>query len=225
MMPLCSPCHRRSSMTIIVAIATCTWFLQLTETQAYSFASCHHRSKLQQMNIKSFPLLEASAPSTAIARRSSASLAMKRDPSRRRRRAAAAEDGKYADPSALEAPELPANLRRPVDARRPVLGHVVPKNSNTRRFKLMTEARAGSSGAAQLQPQGRSRDARRYNNPSNLRILGGAVRGRRLASPDVYLRPMMGKVREAVFSTFTSFGLYDEVGEAACRTRHLDIFR
>ena len=39
-------------------------------------------------------------------------------------------------------------------------------------------------------------------------------------SPDVYLRPMMGKVREAVFSTFFSFGLYDE----DISTTHLDIF-
>jgi 16S rRNA G966 N2-methylase RsmD len=35
---------------------------------------------------------------------------------------------------------------------------------------------------------------------------------------------MMGKVKEAVFSTFTSFGLYDEFEGSACKTRHLDIF-
>jgi len=53
-----------------------------------------------------------------------------------------------------------------------------------------------------------------------LKILGGTARGKRLHSPDVYLRPMMGKVREAVFSTFYSFGLYDE----DVSTTHLDIF-
>jgi 16S rRNA (guanine966-N2)-methyltransferase len=58
------------------------------------------------------------------------------------------------------------------------------------------------------------------NNPSNLKILGGIARGKRLDSPEVYLRPMMGKVREAVFSTFYSFGLYDE----DIFTTHLDIF-
>ena len=63
--------------------------------------------------------------------------------------------------------------------------------------------------------------------------MGGQCRGRKLYSPDVYLRPMMGKVREAVYSTFTSFGLYDvpNVGGGdtenemmTAPTRHLDIF-
>eukprot|EP00578_Thalassiosira_sp_NH16_P002763 CAMPEP_0181131330 /NCGR_PEP_ID=MMETSP1071-20121207/30367_1 /TAXON_ID=35127 /ORGANISM="Thalassiosira sp., Strain NH16" /LENGTH=321 /DNA_ID=CAMNT_0023217515 /DNA_START=397 /DNA_END=1362 /DNA_ORIENTATION=+ len=117
--------------------------------------------------------------------------------------------------------ELPGNLKRRVEAKRPTLGHVVPKKSKTRRFKPQSELEqsSGGSNTAQLRPQGRSRDAGRYNNPSNLRILGGSVRGRKLESPNVYLRPMMGKVREAVFSTFTSFGMYDDGG-----TRHLDIF-
>lgn len=71
-----------------------------------------------------------------------------------------------------------------------------------------------------LRPQGQSRDAGRYNNPSNLRVLGGSVRGRKLESPNVYLRPMMGKVKEAVYSTLTSFGLYED----GRRTRQLDVF-
>uniref|UniRef100_A0A7S1ESJ6 Uncharacterized protein n=1 Tax=Timspurckia oligopyrenoides TaxID=708627 RepID=A0A7S1ESJ6_9RHOD len=33
-----------------------------------------------------------------------------------------------------------------------------------------------------------------------LRIFGGSAKGRKIISPDVYLRPMMGKVREALFS-------------------------
>lgn len=37
---------------------------------------------------------------------------------------------------------------------------------------------------------------------------------------DVYLRPMMGKVREAVFSTLESIGLYN----SETITRHLDVF-
>jgi len=52
--------------------------------------------------------------------------------------------------------------------------------------------------------------------------MAGTARGRRLDSPNVFLRPMMGKVREAVYSTFTSFGLYNSGG--ASNTRHLDIF-
>ena len=87
----------------------------------------------------------------------------------------------------------------------------------------------GSSGPA-LRAQGKERQDS-INNPSNLKILGGSARGRKLDSPDVYLRPMMGKVREAVYSTFTSFGLYevasagdDEGGVPLAPTRHLDIF-
>lgn len=77
---------------------------------------------------------------------------------------------------------------------------------------------AGGSHNPRLRPQGKAREAG-LNNPSMLKILGGVARGRRLDSPNVYLRPMMGKVREAVYSTFTSFGLYD-----FDNTRHLDIF-
>jgi 16S rRNA (guanine966-N2)-methyltransferase len=51
-----------------------------------------------------------------------------------------------------------------------------------------------------------------------LKIIGGTARGRRLDSPTVYLRPMMGKVREALYSTLTSFGLY------GFPVRHLDLF-
>jgi 16S rRNA (guanine966-N2)-methyltransferase len=71
-----------------------------------------------------------------------------------------------------------------------------------------------------LRPQGASRDDGRYNNPSNLRVLGGIARGRKLESPNVYLRPMMGKVKEAVYSTITSLGLYREGANA----RQLDVF-
>lgn len=104
---------------------------------------------------------------------------------------------------------IPANLRRKVQARRPFLGHVVPA-SNRRQQQ-------GGSGSqlSTLQAQGKERGK---SNPSMLRIMAGRAKGRRLESPEVYLRPMMGKVKEAVFSTFTSFGLYD----SACR--HLDIF-
>lgn len=142
-------------------------------------------------------------------------------PNRRRR----SDDISSSDTQVPQQPaELPGNLKRRVVAKRPTLGHVVPKNSKTRQHRPQSELQSGGSNTAQLRPQGRSRDAGRYNNPSNLRILGGSVRGRKLESPNVYLRPMMGKVREAVFSTFTSFGLYDDVGGVGIKTRHLDIF-
>lgn len=106
---------------------------------------------------------------------------------------------------------MPVNLKRKVRAKRPPLGHVVPIETRTK----------GSGGSAnpKLRPQGKARDAG-LNNPSRLKILGGVAKGRRLDSPQVYLRPMMGKVKEAVYSTFTSLGLYG----AGTLTRHLDIF-
>lgn len=56
-------------------------------------------------------------------------------------------------------------------------------------------------------------------SPSRLRVMSGSARGRRLDSPQVQLRPMMGKVKEALFSTLTGFGLFDEPN-----IRHLDLF-
>jgi len=104
---------------------------------------------------------------------------------------------------------LPANLKRKVAAKRPPLGHVVPEETRTKG--------SGGSMNPKLRPQGKAREAG-LNNPSNLKIFGGTARGRRLDSPSVYLRPMMGKVREAVYSTLISFGLYDHP------VRHLDLF-
>lgn len=102
------------------------------------------------------------------------------------------------------------NLRRKVEAKRPPLGHIVPQ--------AVKVIGTGGSANPRLRPQGKAREAG-MNNPSMLRIAGGVAKGRRLDSPSVYLRPMMGKVREAVYSTFTSFGLYE-----FDTTRHLDIF-
>ena len=59
------------------------------------------------------------------------------------------------------------------------------------------------------------------SNPSRLKVMGGKARGRRLDSPQVQLRPMMGKVKEALFSTLTFFGVFDETNGAV---RHLDLF-
>lgn len=42
---------------------------------------------------------------------------------------------------------------------------------------------------------------------TQLRIFAGTARGRKLESPSTLLRPMMGKVREALFSTLTSLGV------------------
>jgi 16S rRNA (guanine966-N2)-methyltransferase len=111
-------------------------------------------------------------------------------------------------------PEIPANLRRKLQVRRAPLGHIVPKGGNSRRG-------SGGSKGPKLQKQGIQRDVN-INSPNLLRISAGIAKGRKLLSPNVYLRPMMGKVREAVFSTFQSFGLYDA---NICKDlNHLDIF-
>ena len=165
-----------------------------------------------------FEMSRASNTRSSSSSSSTATITMKR-PNRRRR-------SPQIDPTTITtadlSQELPANLKRHVTAKRPTLGHIVPKNSQTRQFR----PNEGGSDSSQLRAQGQARDSQRYNNPSNLRILGGSCRGRKLESPTVYLRPMMGKVKEAVYSTFTSFGLYDDViaGSIPCRTRHLDIF-
>lgn len=53
-------------------------------------------------------------------------------------------------------------------------------------------------------------------NPSRLHVMGGKAKGRRLDSPDVQLRPMMGKVKEALFSTLTGFGVFDRGNARVC---------
>jgi len=134
-----------------------------------------------------------------------------------RRRTVATETVRFAKPAKQSSPQtsvsssedVPKNLRRKVAAKRPPLGHVIPQSTK----------RKGTGGTAnpKLRPQGKAREAG-LNNPSMLKIFGGTARGRRLDSPTVYLRPMMGKVREAVYPTLISFGLYD------FPVRHLDIF-
>jgi 16S rRNA (guanine966-N2)-methyltransferase len=112
--------------------------------------------------------------------------------------------------------DIPANLRRKVSAKRPQLGHIVPKDARRRQQKYVT----GGSTPSKLRPQGVERD-QSLNNPSNLRIIGGICKGRKLGSPtSVFLRPMMSKVKAAIFSTLTSFGMFDP--SIACR--HLDVF-
>jgi 16S rRNA (guanine(966)-N(2))-methyltransferase RsmD len=107
---------------------------------------------------------------------------------------------------------IPPNLRRKVRAKRPPRGHVIPRSKKVKGV-------VGGSSNPRLRPQGKAREAG-LNNPSNIKIIGGSARGRRLDSPQVYLRPMMAKVKEALFSTLTSFGMYDN----GMATRHLDVF-
>jgi len=48
---------------------------------------------------------------------------------------------------------------------------------------------------------------RQYTGPPRLRIMAGSAQGRKLDSPPYQLRPMMGKVREALFNIVKDFGI------------------
>lgn len=77
---------------------------------------------------------------------------------------------------------------------------------------------SGGSRLKQIQSQGQER-VRELINPNKLRIIGGTAKGKKIDSPDVYLRPMMAKVREALFSTLSFQGLF-----TSNTTNVLDVF-
>ena len=68
--------------------------------------------------------------------------------------------------------------------------------------------------------QGKTRKSG-ISNVSRLKIGGGLYKNRILKSPDVYLRPMMGKVKGAVFSTLRSFSLF---APSSAPVKWLDVF-
>lgn len=158
------------------------------------------------------------------------SIILHKRPNRRRRQppssTSTTETSNNEDSLLTSTGEIPKNLMRKVNAKRSALGHVVPYSARQKQKKQQNK-QSGGYNSPQLQPQGKRREMN-LNNPSNLKILGGFLKGRKLQSPqEVYLRPMMGKVREAVYSTFTSFGLYQTTStdsKTAPNTRHLDIF-
>lgn len=51
----------------------------------------------------------------------------------------------------------------------------------------------GTGRAGKVRPQGQEREVS-INNAARLKVAGGVAKGRRLESPDVFLRPMMAKV-------------------------------
>lgn len=77
---------------------------------------------------------------------------------------------------------------------------------------------SGGSGTKRIMSQGKERE-REIINPNRLRVIAGSAKGKKIDSPDVYLRPMMAKVREALFSTLSFMDVF-----AANTTRVLDTF-
>lgn len=80
---------------------------------------------------------------------------------------------------------------------------------------------SGGSGKKRILEQGKERVVELIN-PNKLRIVGGVAKGKKINSPEVYLRPMMSKVREALFSTLEFMEVFTTIGNNA--TRVLDTF-
>ncbi len=76
----------------------------------------------------------------------------------------------------------------------------------THRRKILKGAQRGRVGKVKI--QGTTIQSN-VNNPNKLRVLGGSSRGRKLQLPDVFVRPMMGKVKEALFNGLLSIGAMD----------------
>lgn len=77
---------------------------------------------------------------------------------------------------------------------------------------------SGGSGSKRVRAQGLPRE-QEIMNPNRLRIIAGTAKGKKIDSPNVYLRPMMAKVREALFSTLENLEIFHSNS-----TRVLDIF-
>ena len=75
----------------------------------------------------------------------------------------------------------------------------------------------GSRGAKRnsVRAQGKESQVRELQR---LTITGGSARGRRIVTPGVYLRPMMSRVREALFSILYPTGVLRDSAS------HLDLF-
>jgi hypothetical protein len=61
-------------------------------------------------------------------------------------------------------------------------------------FRYKAIYKSGGTKGPKVMAQGKSRE-REIANPNRLRIIGGIAKGKKIDSPDVYLRPMMAKVR------------------------------
>jgi 16S rRNA (guanine966-N2)-methyltransferase len=67
--------------------------------------------------------------------------------------------------------------------------------------------RGSIGGGRSVRVQGRGYRSKDYApQPPGLRVTAGSARGRKLASPQVHLRPMMSRVREALFSMLDMMG-------------------
>lgn len=91
-----------------------------------------------------------------------------------------------------------------------------PRLPPPKREGKIISGRSGTTG--RILNQGKAR-VQELQNPNRLRIIAGTAKGKKLSSPEVYLRPMMAKVREALFNTLGYLGIFDSNTTAV-----LDIF-
>ncbi len=101
----------------------------------------------------------------------------------------------------------------------PLPQHAVkaPRRIRTGEGSAPRNGRAGRRGAQRnvVRAQGKASQVRELQR---LYITGGTARGRRIVTPEVYLRPMMSRVREALFSVLTMTGVL------RASASHLDLF-
>ena len=105
----------------------------------------------------------------------------------------------------------------PIKAPRRLKTGDAPRNgrlSNTRTTSGGTRGPKGKA-AVDARPQGKAAPVRELQR---LYITGGSARRRRIVTPEVYMRPMMSRVREALFSMLYSTGVLRESAS------HLDLF-
>ena len=69
--------------------------------------------------------------------------------------------------------------------------------------RYQTKVQSGGSGPKKLSSQGQPR-AVQLLNPNRLKIIGGTAKGKKIDSPDVYLRPMMAKVSRRILGEKSS---------------------
>jgi 16S rRNA (guanine966-N2)-methyltransferase len=100
----------------------------------------------------------------------------------------------------------PRRLRKGEDAHR--------RDGGKRAQQGGTRSPRGKAAIA-ARPQGKSEQVRELQR---LYVTGGSARGRKITTPSVYMRPMMARVREAVFSM-----LYP-TGVLRASAHHLDLF-
>jgi hypothetical protein len=90
-------------------------------------------------------------------------------------------------------------------------------------IRYQTKVASGGSGPKKISSQGQPR-AVQLLNPNKLKIVGGTAKGKKIDSPDVYLRPMMAKVTEYLNRLFSVSSHSLIVSELFSQPRALNVY-